>query len=112
MHTDFSIHPNMPHMTRRINLLVFLEDEWQKEWGGVLYLGRNREVEILPLFNHTAIFETSSKSYHGHPEPIAGAHLRRSLAVYFYAPRRPDDDLLSTTVWLSDTNPNDWTIVR
>jgi hypothetical protein len=65
----------------------------------MLYLGANREIEVLPLFNTTVIFETSSRSWHGHPEPIVGDHLRKSLACYFYAPRRSDDELLDTTVW-------------
>ena len=99
MHVDFSVHPQRPTMTRRINLLVFLNEEWRRDWGGVLYLGANREVEILPLLGTTVVFETSSKSWHGHPDPIIGKHLRKSLAMYLYAPRRPDDDLLQTTVW-------------
>jgi len=86
-------------MTRRINLLIFLNEQWEKEWGGTLYLGANKEVEILPLLNTTVIFQTSATSYHGHPDPIVGNHLRKSLAVYMYAPRRPEDDLLETTFW-------------
>ena len=99
MHTDFSVHPQRPHMTRRLNLLVFLNEGWQPEWGGCLYLGRERQVRIVPEFNTTVIFETSARSWHGHPDPIAGDHLRRSLACYFYAPRQAADELQTTTIW-------------
>lgn len=100
MHIDFNYHPSLPLM-RRINFLVFLNDEWEKEWGGTLYLGAEREVEVLPLFNRTAIFATSDHSWHGHPEPIVGEHWRKSLAVYYYTPI-PDDfqPPAHTTVWL------------
>lgn len=108
MHVDFSVHPQRPTMTRRINLLIFLNAVWEREWGGTLYLGAEREVAILPLLNSTVIFETSSKSLHGHPEPIVGDHKRMSLACYFYAPRRPDDDLIGTTVWQDIGPPPAW----
>ena len=80
-------------------MLVFLNPDWEKSWGGALYLGDKRQVEILPLLNTTVIFETSATSWHGHPDPIIGQRLRKSLACYFYAPRRESDSLLTTTVW-------------
>jgi hypothetical protein len=99
MHTDFSVHPQYPLHTRRLNMLTFLNPEWEPSWGGMLYLGAKREIQVLPLLNTTVIFETSAQSFHGHPDPVAGPHLRKSLAVYFYAPRRPEDELLASTVW-------------
>lgn len=87
MHRDFNTHPELG-LERRLNVLVFLNPQWEKEWGGVLYLGENREVEILPLANRTAVFECGPVSWHGHPEPIQGAHWRKSLACYWYAPPR------------------------
>jgi 2OG-Fe(II) oxygenase superfamily len=84
MHRDFSYHP-ITDLERRLNLLVFLNPEWQREWGGVLYLGEEREVEVLPVLNRTVVFECSERSWHGHPDPIAGEHWRKSLACYFYS---------------------------
>lgn len=98
MHVDFNQHPTLP-MERRINLLTFLNDEWNTEWGGTLYLGANREVAVLPVFNRTVIFATSEASWHGHPEPIIGEHWRRSLAVYYYAPLRDETAGAHTTIW-------------
>jgi 2-oxoglutarate-Fe(II)-dependent oxygenase superfamily protein len=102
MHVDFNHHPDLP-MERRINLLVFLNDEWEQEWGGTLYLGENKEVAVTPLFNRTVIFATGETSWHGHPEPIVGDHLRKSLAVYYYAPLREETAGAHTTVWLPQT---------
>ena len=87
MHRDFSYHPETG-MERRLNMLVFLNQAWERDWGGVLYLGENREIEVMPLMNRTVVFECSDRSWHGHPEPIVGDHWRKSLACYFYsAPR-------------------------
>lgn len=98
MHADFNWHPDLK-MVRRLNLLVFLNHEWEREWGGVLYLGANRETEILPLFNRTAIFQCGEESWHGHPEPVTGGHWRKSLACYFYSPAGVVPEQHST-IWL------------
>lgn len=101
MHVDFNVHPVLP-LERRLNLLVFLEDEWAPAWGGILFLGEDREIPVLPLINTTVIFETSDHSWHGHPEPITEPdHVarRRSIAVYYYAPLREETGPAHTTIW-------------
>jgi hypothetical protein len=87
MHRDFSYHPHTG-LERRLNLLLFLNPVWERDWGGLLYLGESREVEVAPLLNRMVAFECSGKSWHGHPEPVAGEHLRKSLACYFYSQPR------------------------
>lgn len=99
-HVDFNIHPRDSSLERRINFLVFLNEGWDPAWGGCLLLGKNREIEIVPEFNRTVIFETSEISWHGHPDPIVGDHLRKSLACYFYAPRRAEAAPSHSTVWM------------
>lgn len=99
MHIDFNFHPNLP-LKRRLNLLVFLNEEWSRSWGGTLYLGQDRKIEVLPILNRTVIFECSETSYHGHPDPIVGEHYRKSLACYYYTPIEPADKTPAhTTVW-------------
>jgi hypothetical protein len=98
-HVDFNIHPDHPDLERRINLLVFLNENWDPEWGGSLLLGEHREVEVVPEFNRTVVFATSDVSWHGHPDPIVGEHSRKSLACYYYAPRRAELGAEHSTVW-------------
>ncbi|MCX4704374.1 2OG-Fe(II) oxygenase [Streptomyces sp. NBC_01373] len=98
MHRDFNVHPTQP-LERRLNLLVFLNEEWERKWGGTLYLGASGEVAVEPLFNRTVIFACGSRSWHGHPEPIVGEHWRRSLACYYYAPLRAETGDAHSTVW-------------
>jgi hypothetical protein len=98
LHRDFNRHPSLP-LERRLNLLVFLNEVWEREWGGVLYLGAGREVAVEPLFGRTVLFACGPESWHGHPDPIVGEHWRRSLAVYFYAPLRAGTAPSHSTVW-------------
>lgn len=101
-HVDFNLHPDNADFERRLNLLIFLNPGWQQYWGGTLYLGEHREIPVVPEFNRTVLFATSAKSWHGHPDPIVGDHLRKSIAVYYYAPTRHDADPAHTTIWADD----------
>ena len=102
MHVDFNYHP-LSNWVRRLNMLVFLNRDWACEWGGCLYLGEQREVQVTPLLNRTVIFECSNESWHGHPHPIEGEHLRRSIAMYYYTePGSVDLGEAHTTIYRRD----------
>jgi len=88
MHRDFNVHPGTGGLERRLNVLLILNEEWDKDWGGVLYLGEYKEIEVMPIAGRMAIFECCDDSWHGHPEPVVGDHWRKSLACYWYAPPR------------------------
>lgn len=97
MHTDFNRSPNTG-LYRRLNVLTFLNDRWDDP-GGLLYLGANREVTVVPEMGRTVAFATSDTSWHGHPEPAS--RWRRSLAAYFFAPTLPPGYHVDhSTVWL------------
>jgi hypothetical protein len=98
-HVDFNIHPHDSTRERRVNLLVFLNPLWRDEWGGALVLGQDHDIAITPTFNRTVIFETSERSWHGHPDPVVGDHHRKSLACYYYAPRRAEAANPHSTIW-------------
>jgi hypothetical protein len=98
MHRDFNRHPTLA-LERRLNLLIFLNEEWERDWGGVLYLGQDGDVEVLPTFNRTVLFACGPESWHGHPAPIVGERWRRSLACYYYAPLREETAAPHSTVW-------------
>jgi hypothetical protein len=100
VHTDFNRSPET-RLYRRLNLLVFLNRDWQDP-GGLLELhGDDRVVEIAPEFNRTVVFETSDRSWHGHPYPPR--RWRFSCAAYFFSPEPPPGfDGEHSTRWLSD----------
>ena len=101
-HVDFNYHPtNRWH--RRLNLILFLNEEWKPEWGGSLQVHSDpwerdkpdRVKSYLPLANHCVLFETSEVSWHGFPRidlpENRWALSSRSIAVYFYTKTRPKE---------------------
>lgn len=90
IHADFTAHPHHQNWSRRVNILIYLNKDWDENWGGHLELW-DREMKacvekIAPLFNRCVIFNTDADSYHGHPEPMTcpEGKFRRSIALYYY----------------------------
>lgn len=90
VHTDFNFHPtNDTH--RRLNLIIYVNQEWPEEWGGALELWNSDvsacEARLFPKFNRGVLFETSEISFHGHPVPLTCPEgvTRKSMAVYYYS---------------------------
>jgi hypothetical protein len=105
VHIDFNIDErNMLH--RRINLLIYLNKEWEEAWGGAIELHsdpHNAAVDeiasFLPLFNRAVIFETNEYSWHGFRRitlPPDKQHLsRKSFSIYLYTKDRPAEEVLA-----------------
>lgn len=89
VHADFNHHKLM-NLERRINVLIYLNKNWRADYGGSLELWdegmTKREHDIVPLFNRCVIFNTTSNSQHGNPQPIAHPEgiSRKSIALYYY----------------------------
>jgi hypothetical protein len=99
VHADFNLHTRLK-LYRRLNLLVYLNKGWMDEWGGALELWDRTAWQPLkaipPVFNRAVIFDTSNRSYHGHPHPLAcpEGRSRKSVALYYYtAECAPGDDV-------------------
>jgi len=116
VHLDYSLHP-VSGMERRLNLIVFLNPEWEESYGGALQLYEAVPTDgaagggggaapdgaapdawrpgactarVLPAFNRAVLFDTTSPSFHGLPEPIQcpAETARRSIALYYLTPPR------------------------
>jgi len=90
IHIDYNIHP-IQKLFRKLNLILFFNENWQDEWGGKLELWDKNVVNciqsITPIFNRCVIFECSEISYHGYnkihvPENVT----RKSYYQYFFTP--------------------------
>lgn len=89
VHTDFRINKTL-HLQRRLNLILYLNQDWKPDYGGDLELwDRDMQVcltRVAPVFNRCVVFNTDEHSNHGHPEPLTPppGMARRSLALYYY----------------------------
>ncbi len=96
IHSDITLHNHL-WLDRRLSLIIYLNRDWDDSWGGDLQLWDEAVTAarqtIQPKFNRTVIFDASSRSHHGHPDPLASPPgvTRRSLGMYFYtSPGNPD----------------------
>lgn len=104
VHVDFNRHP-ITGWHRRLNLIVYLNDEWDEDWGGAIEFHKDpRDTEnntittVKPALNRAVIFETTYWSWHGFkriglPEGDRNTRSRKSLALYFYTRTRPEAEL-------------------
>lgn len=94
VHADFNRHP-LYGLDRRVNVLVYLNRDWDASWGGQLELWdramTHAEQRVDPAFNRTVVFSLGDTTYHGHPQPLRCpvGRARRSLALYYYSNGRP-----------------------
>ncbi|MBL6730111.1 MAG: 2OG-Fe(II) oxygenase [Bacteroidia bacterium] len=98
VHVDFHKNKKL-QLSRRVNFLVYLNKDWEEEYGGHLELWEKDMSQcvskILPKFNRAAMFSTTGDSWHGHPNPLScpEGKSRKSLALYYYTNGRPEEEL-------------------
>jgi hypothetical protein len=103
IHADFNKHPKT-RLDRRLNVLIYLNQDWKEEYGGHFELWdkdmKESKAKILPLFNRMALFSTTSDSYHGHPNPLTCPpdRSRKSIALYYYTNGRPGEEQVEESV--------------
>lgn len=90
VHIDFNIHHERK-IHRRVNFLLYLNKDWEDEYGGALELWNDdvtkMEKAYLPLFNRCVIFEASDISYHGYSKiDVPAGVSRKSFYSYYYTP--------------------------
>ena len=86
MHQDFNFHP-ISHMKRVVNIIIYLNEEWEHEYGGVLSLERekNKKIESLKVIPNQKqiVFRTDTNIWHGVNKILVNKK-RVSIALYYY----------------------------
>ena len=119
IHADFTAHPHHRMWRRRVNVLVYLNENWHEGFGGHLELWKKDMsrafAKILPIYNRCVIFNTDRDSFHGHPTPLTCPEnsTRKSIALYYFTEEktapikiatnyraRPDDGIKSLFIYL------------
>lgn len=90
---------------RRINVLLYLNQDWREEWGGSFELWRtdgnysflDYYAKVLPQFNRVVIFSVTDTSIHGHLDQINHplGDTRKSLSFYYYTRDIHDEPLIT-----------------
>jgi hypothetical protein len=92
-HLDYSLHPKL-ELQRKLNLIIYLNSSWQKDWGGELGLWAKSDsgnapgklIKIIkPVFNRAIIFDTTQNSWHSILGKLSlpKGQCRKSLALYY-----------------------------
>jgi hypothetical protein len=89
IHADFNMHTKL-RLKRRLNLILFLNEDWHPDYGGALELW-SKDMQacrqrVQPEMGTAVIFNTDEDSFHGHPDPLTCPEdrTRRSIALYYY----------------------------
>jgi Rps23 Pro-64 3,4-dihydroxylase Tpa1-like proline 4-hydroxylase len=89
-HTDFHFHDDLS-IYRRLNVLIYLNEDWQPADGGYLELYRKGattpDVTVAPVYGKMVIFRTDDESVHGFANPVGPGKWRKSVALYYYTAR-------------------------
>lgn len=105
VHTDFNYHRDTL-LDRRVNLLLYLNSDWNNAWGGELELWdkdmKEAKAVIPPHMGNMVVFSASETSFHGHPNPVTcpPGRYRKSIACYYYTNGRPDPAEAHRTVFM------------
>ena len=87
VHADFQTHTKNRTWSRQINLLLYLNRDWEEDWMGQLEIWNPDMTvckhRILPVFNRCLIFDTLETAFHGHPDPLMcpADETRKSIAT-------------------------------
>lgn len=120
IHADFTVHPHHKNWRRRVNVLIYLNENWEASYGGDLELWEKDmskcSVKIAPIFNRLVVFNTDEDSFHGFPEPLTCPEgtTRKSIALYYFTEEksnsfkkratnyraRPNDGFKAVFIWL------------
>ena len=106
MHVDFNVHPLHADWHRMLNILLYLNPNWQPAYGGELLVKNAPDAEpraISPQFNRAVIMLTADSTYHGYRRmSLPPGVTRRSIATYAYRMMEPGEVKARTTGWVPE----------
>ncbi|MCL2930450.1 MAG: 2OG-Fe(II) oxygenase [Trichodesmium sp. MAG_R01] len=104
VHVDFN-YDTINGYHRRLNLLLYLNDDWEEDWVGAIevlsnpldFYNDNLNIKTYNCIrNRCLIFETNEYSWHGFQKinlPENRSHLSRKLmSIYLYTKDRPQEE--------------------
>lgn len=112
VHVDFNFNKELD-LFRRVNILIYFNKNWKKEYGGVLDLW-DKDVKkcyarILPVFNRMVCFATSEISFHGVTPLICPPGItRKSFASYYYNDGKDGADKITPHSTIFKARPNEY----
>ncbi|MES2656017.1 MAG: 2OG-Fe(II) oxygenase [Bacteroidota bacterium] len=103
MHVDFNYHPLHKNWFRNLNLLLYLNKDWQQEYGGHLKIedlrtGEKKAIDVP--FNRMVIQQTRKYTLHGYDlTHFPSGVYRTSIASYAYTVHKVHIEKPRTTDW-------------
>lgn len=105
-HVDFNVHPLHRDWLRTLNVLLYLNRDWQDSYDGRLLVKAMPADEpraIEPLFNRGVIMLSSDRTYHGFRKmTLPPGVTRKSIAAYAYERVEVGSVRPRTTGWSPD----------
>ena len=90
LHNDFNWNEQL-RLTRRVNIILYMNSEWDDSWGGELEFWDFDKTECLvkiaPKPNRLAIWNYDERLIHGHPNPLTCPEsvARQNFIQFYYS---------------------------
>ena len=90
LHTDFNWNEQI-RLTRRVNVILYMNTEWNSSWDGDLEFWNFDRTECLvkiePKPNRLAIWNYDERLIHGHPHPLMCPEdvVRQNFIQFYYS---------------------------
>ncbi len=104
IHTDRGLLEDKTY--RAVNMLIYLNKNWQPEWNGCLDIRDahgNLVRQIIPSLGRTVIFLNVKDAWHGHPKRLSTPDGRSRIAIQqYYFTRNSVGNESHTTYYFHD----------
>jgi len=110
IHSDFNWNEQLG-LHRMVSVVIYLNDDWQEEWGGQLnFYDTNRKniIQKVPIkMGNCVIWEYNNLAFHGYPEPMTCPenYSRKCFRLFYYvsnAKHNVDDPPHRSLYWFDD----------